>query len=134
MRMARLNMILLLIALLMLISGSVILFLQTPPDAEITLIETASEEPLDLVYKPIEKQDPENSNPDDPFLATMKININIATADELMSLPRIGPVMSQRIIQYRNENGQFTTVESLQKVKGIGKKTLAKLKPLIKID
>ena len=64
---------------------------------------------------------------DEPAL----LNINTATASELGTLPGIGPSMAQRIIHYRLENGPFTSVDALQNVKGIGAKTLAKLKPFI---
>ena len=61
------------------------------------------------------------------------LNINMATSDELQSLPNIGQQMAQRIIQYRQEHGQFHTVDALTEVKGIGEKTLEKLKPFVDI-
>lgn len=57
-----------------------------------------------------------------------KISINYASIEELIALTGIGPVMAQRIIDYRNENGLFQTLEQLQQVKGIGPKTYDKLK------
>jgi competence protein ComEA len=62
-----------------------------------------------------------------------KININSASADVLDKLPRIGPKVAQRIIDFRKQNGPFKKVEELMKVKGIGEKTFAKLKDLITI-
>jgi competence protein ComEA len=62
-----------------------------------------------------------------------KININTAPADILDKLPRIGPKVAQRIIDFRKQNGPFKKVEELMKVKGIGEKTFAKLKDLITI-
>jgi competence protein ComEA len=60
-------------------------------------------------------------------------DVNINTADKalLTQLPGIGPVTADSIIQYRQTNGQFKAIDELTKVKGIGDKTLAKLKPYL---
>ena len=60
---------------------------------------------------------------------TFPVNINTASKKELDALPGIGEVLAQRIIDYRSANGPFSTVDELTKVKGIGEKTLEKLKP-----
>lgn len=62
------------------------------------------------------------------------LNINTATAEELQTLPGIGPAMSQRIIQHRKEHGNFASVDALTEVKGIGEKTLEKLKPYVDVE
>jgi competence protein ComEA len=62
------------------------------------------------------------------------ININRASLDELTYLPRIGPAIGQRIIDYRNENGPFIKKEDIQKVRGIGPKTYEGLKDLISVN
>ena len=62
------------------------------------------------------------------------LNINTATEAELQTLPSIGPQMAKRIIQYRKENSNFKSVDDLIGVKGIGQKTLDKIKPYIGAD
>lgn len=62
------------------------------------------------------------------------ISINSASVAELELLPRIGPVMAQRIIEDRNANGPFRDIADLQRVRGIGPKTAEKLEPLIAFE
>lgn len=62
------------------------------------------------------------------------ININTATLEELDQLPGIGPVIAQRIIDYRQANGPFPTREAIMDVPGIGEATFEKLKDLITVD
>jgi comEA protein len=61
------------------------------------------------------------------------ININTADASQLIELPRVGPKLAQRILDFRKSNGNFKRVQDLMKVKGIGEKVFAKLQPLITI-
>lgn len=62
-----------------------------------------------------------------------KVNLNTASAAELETLPRIGPAMSQRIIDYREANGRFSSIDDVRNVTGIGDKTFDGLKELITI-
>ena len=62
-----------------------------------------------------------------------RININTATSQELQTLRGIGPAMARRIIEYRQASGGFSTVDDLTNVKGIGEKTLEKLRDSITV-
>jgi competence protein ComEA len=64
---------------------------------------------------------------------TDKVNINLATSEELQTLTGIGPSKAEAIITYREENGPFTTPEGLLEVSGIGEKSFEKLKEEISI-
>lgn len=66
-----------------------------------------------------------------PGAAGGKVNLNSASVAELDTLPRIGPAMAQRIIDYREANGRFSSIEDLRNVTGIGEKTFDGLKELI---
>ena len=57
-----------------------------------------------------------------------KVNINTADSDQLQTLNGVGPATAQKIIDYRDSSGRFTTIEDLKNVSGIGDKTFEKLK------
>ncbi|GAG57850.1 unnamed protein product [marine sediment metagenome] len=60
-----------------------------------------------------------------------KININTANANMLQTLPGIGPVLSERIIEYRNQNGLFGVIDDIKDVSGIAEKKYEGIKDLI---
>lgn len=62
-----------------------------------------------------------------------RININTATSQELQTLRGIGPAMAQRIIEYRQISGGFSSVDDLTNVKGIGEKTVEKIRASIAV-
>jgi competence protein ComEA len=62
-----------------------------------------------------------------------RISLNRATASELEALPGVGPVLAERIVAYRSQNGPFTEVEDLLDVPGIGEAILASLRDLVKL-
>lgn len=64
---------------------------------------------------------------------SLLLNINTAPAESLMMLPRVGQVISQRIIELRERLGQFDSVEQLVQVRGIGNKTLELLRPNVTV-
>ncbi|OGC74663.1 MAG: hypothetical protein A2145_01405 [candidate division Zixibacteria bacterium RBG_16_40_9] len=63
-----------------------------------------------------------------------QVNLNLATPDELESLPSIGPVLAKRIVDYRQQNGGFKTIEDIKKVQGIGNKIFGSIKNYITVN
>ena len=61
------------------------------------------------------------------------LDLNTATSEQLQQLPGIGPVIAERIIAYRTENGPFSTVGELMNVSGIGEKKLEAIWDLVTI-
>ena len=56
------------------------------------------------------------------------VNLNTATAEQLDSLPGVGPKVAARIIEYRQKNGPFKKIEDLMNVRGIGEKNFLKIR------
>lgn len=61
------------------------------------------------------------------------VNINTATVDQMQLLPRIGPALAQRIVDFRKANGEFKSVDELVAVKGIGERSLDHLRPYLAV-
>ena len=57
------------------------------------------------------------------------VDINSATASELVALPRIGPALAERIVDDRESRGPFTSIDALDRVPGIGPRTIELLRP-----
>ena len=66
-----------------------------------------------------------------PVSTSAKININTANANMLQTLPGIGPVLSERIIEHRNQNGLFGMIDDIMDVSGIAEKKYEGIKDLI---
>ena len=65
---------------------------------------------------------------------TRPVNLNTASATELADLKGIGNAKAQAIVEYRDKNGPFKTVDDLRHVKGIGDKMLGKLRPQVTVE
>lgn len=57
-----------------------------------------------------------------------KVNLNTATESDLLNVPGIGPTKVKEILEYKQKNGQFNSVDNLKEIKGIGGKTFEKIK------
>ena len=86
------------------------------------------------VYVTTENQEEDTSDTTVPSDTASLINLNTATAAELDTLPGIGPVISERIIEYRETNGSFDTPAQIMNVSGIGTETYLNIKDLITTD
>lgn len=92
--------------------------------------------------QPGEGTDAAHAGPHEPLPETVperdlrvhRINLNTATQAELELLPGIGPALAKRILEYRSSKGRFSSVEEVDKVKGIGEKTMARIRPLVKVE
>ncbi len=63
-----------------------------------------------------------------------KVNINTATAAQLTLLPRVGTVVAERIVEFRDKNGKFKKAEDLLLVSGIGDRTFDLIKPYVSLE
>ncbi|MFD0686587.1 ComEA family DNA-binding protein [Actinomadura fibrosa] len=65
--------------------------------------------------------------------ASTALDLNAATAEQLDQLPGVGPVLAQRIVDYRTQHGAFRSVDQLQEVNGIGARRFADLKAKVHV-
>ena len=63
-----------------------------------------------------------------------QVDINKASVEQLVTIPGVGEATARRIVAFREEHGPFRRVEDLMKVKGIGEKSLEKLRPYVKVS
>lgn len=68
------------------------------------------------------------------FAASGKVNINTASPEQLELLPRVGPALATRIVEYRERNDGFQAPEDLMLVRGIGETSFARMKPYVAIS
>lgn len=91
--------------------------------------EVVAAEDTPVVVGPVADAPPRSRRKPPPVVT----NINTAGDAELQRLPRIGPAMAGRILEYRRQHGSFRSVEQLVEVRGIGEKTLEKLRPWVRL-
>ena len=85
-------------------------------------------------YLPATNDKETSSSDDHSSHAFLRLDINRATVDELMALPGIGPARAGAIADWRDRNGFFEKVEDLVAVRGIGRKTLDRMRMYICVD
>lgn len=100
------------------------------PGTEDNNANTAASEPGGQTQTPDTEPEPDSSEP----ITEFPINVNTAGSAELQMLDGIGPAYAQNIIDYREANGGFDSIEELINVKGIGEKRLENIRPYIKIE
>ncbi len=61
------------------------------------------------------------------------LDVNTASAADLQSVPGIGKALAQRIVEFREKNGPFAQVDDLVKIRGIGEKSIVRLKPYLTV-
>ena len=60
---------------------------------------------------------------------SLRVDINTADIEELDELPQVGPATAESIVEYRQTNGQFSSVDELEEIPGIGPETLEQIEP-----
>lgn len=92
------------------------------------VIEEQKDDPDQIAGSPVSDLVPERV-----IVVSDSVNINSADREELQKLPGIGPAYADRIVEWRDENGLFTSPDQLLEIKGIGERRLEKLLPYIKL-
>ena len=92
----------------------------------------ALKEKMDALFPEREPKETNTSNEILPNFSAL-VNMNTAGKEELMTLPGIGEILAERIIQYRTMHGDFKAAEELKKVSGIGEKIYAAICDLITV-
>ncbi len=100
----------------------------TPAVAKEPAVEEEVEETDNEVGEETEENDPVEIDAQSTENTSQLINLNTATAEELMELSGIGEVRAQAILDYRDTNGELQSVEQLLDVPGIGEVTLEKIR------
>lgn len=99
----------------------------------VTALPVSADTPNDGKAKATTQKAPKSHRAAKKALPDGKISINTASEKELQKLPKVGPAMAKKIIEYRNSVKSFKTVEELRNVKGVGTKTFEQMKPYLTI-
>ena len=100
-------------------------------DLSISVAQSASNDSSQVVSRPADKG---NLSFRQAKTLTGRIDINRAGLNDLQKLPTIGPAMAKKIIEFRKTSGEFSKIEDLKKVKGIGDKKFNKLREHVYVD
>ena len=76
---------------------------------------------------------PTTSMSDETWDLSIRLNLNTATEEQLMTLPTVGPAKAERIVTWRKKNGGFKRTADLRRVKGFGFRTFKRLEPFLDI-
>lgn len=99
---------------------------QTPPlPTDSLVVQSTTDSTSRSGSEPAPTPSPSPENP---------INVNTASSDALQALPGIGPALSKRIKTYRSGQRPFQQIDELKRVRGIGPKTLATLRPMVHVE
>lgn len=98
-----------------------------PPERAAVTQQAGAEQP-EPDTEPAETQEPSAQD------AAEKVNINTADVETLQTLPGIGGVLAERIIEYRTVSGGFADIEQLMEVSGIGEQKFAELRDYITVE
>ncbi len=97
---------------------------QIPPVAADSLVAPS---PTDSIPPSLASSGPQSPSAEQP------LNVNTAPPKALDALPGIGPALSERIVTYRSTQRPFQRVDELERVSGIGPKTLSTLRPMVRV-
>ncbi|MCL2449559.1 MAG: helix-hairpin-helix domain-containing protein [Polyangiaceae bacterium] len=101
---------------------------RAPPEAVRNPALSGAPPPVEAPDAPSATTASARASPDDPVV------LNTATVDDLRRLPGIGPKRADAIVVLRSRLGRFRAIEDLLKVKGLGRATLRRLRPLVRLD
>ncbi|HAA80984.1 competence protein ComEA [Thermoanaerobacter thermohydrosulfuricus] len=103
-------------------------------EADLTNINLAQKVKDEQMIRVPKKGETNNISPTSTIQKNEKININTATKEELQTLPGIGPVTAERIIEFRENKGSFKKIEDIMNVPRIGPKMFEQIKDKITVD